>query len=228
MSCLHSCFRWCVVCGRIGLGVSRWLLQPTTSALVSTHQHMHTCTRILQHHALLGSHFALPLCIVQAFALFTARHQIALCHYDIKLLNFLVQNVRIEDLQDSALAPDAPGEDDLKGATQGSGDGGSSSTLGFSYALGGSTFQLQPSSSVKRKAASPPTCRVVKLADFGTSFFDGARAPWDAADPEEVKIGAMDRLSAWCRLHVLFWRCLVDALDGLACVRGDAVRGQGL
>ena len=47
-----------------------------------------------------------------------------------------------------------------------------STHLGLSYALGDLTFNMGSLPSQWKR--EPATCRVVKLADFGTSFFDGA------------------------------------------------------
>ena len=65
-----------------------------------------------------------------------------------KLLNFLVQNVDARTLQHEH-------DQNIHSA-------------GLSYALGVDTFVLP------NNTQDTNTCRVVKLADFGTSFFDGA------------------------------------------------------
>lgn len=112
--------------------------------------------------------------VLQVFSLYTARHQVALCHYDIKLLNFLVQNVRVSALDDDC--EDA--EPDASPNNQG---------LGLSYALGSeTTFKL--GTLPTQWSREPASCRVVKLADFGTSYFDGATANDDSDDADRKVI----------------------------------------
>ena len=117
-----------------------------------------------------------------AFSLYAARHQAALCHYDIKLLNFLVQNVPTASLDD---------------IDAGTGATAPQSGLGLSYSIGSATFQLgehggDVASPNRGGGAGTGMSRVVKLADFGTSFFDGVSGSGASSGSEEAvaKIGA--------------------------------------